>query len=119
MVRKTFQQTTSKNLRGGKGEITLEHILNSDELLGHGRMFAKAIIPPGASIGWHEHAGEFEAYYVLKGEATFTDNDGTSYILKAGELGNIECGQSHSVENNGTETMEMICLIINDRGINK
>ncbi|MPM59580.1 Oxalate-binding protein [bioreactor metagenome] len=119
MVRKEFHKTVNQNMRGGKGEVTIEFILNPEELLGHGRMFAKAILPSGSSIGRHEHLGEFEAYYVLKGEATFVDNDGKTYTLKAGELGNIECNQAHSVANDGTETMEMICLILNERGVNK
>mgnify|MGYP000525174637 CR=1 FL=1 len=59
-----------ENAQGGEGTVTFYDWLLPEEAAGHGRVFSKLVIPPGASIGYHEHEGEFEAYTVLSGEAT-------------------------------------------------
>lgn len=40
-----------ENMRGGKGIVTVKHLLNRNELLGKGRLFAENTVPVGASIG--------------------------------------------------------------------
>ena len=46
-----------ENLRGGKGHVVFYHILEEKELMGHGSMYARVVIPPHCSIGWHQHIG--------------------------------------------------------------
>ena len=64
-----------EHLGGGKGTAYIHHIVSKEELLGHGRLYAKVVLPPGASVGWHQHVHDTEPYYILKGEADFIDND--------------------------------------------
>ena len=64
-----------EHLGGGKGTAYVHHIVSKEELLGHGRLYAKVVLPPGASVGWHQHVHDTEPYYILKGEADFIDND--------------------------------------------
>ena len=113
MVRKERYEEKEK-LRGGEGIVRYYHVLTEEELNGHGRMFAKLVLPPGASIGWHQHVGETEPYYILKGEADFTDNDGTVTHVVPGDCCLIEVGQSHSIANNGDEDVEFMALIYNE-----
>ena len=44
-----------EHLGGGKGTAYVHHIVSKEELLGHGRLYAKVVLPPGASVGWHQH----------------------------------------------------------------
>jgi len=110
MVRKDKIEI-KEGLRGGKGSIEFHHILEEKELLGHGRLFAKLVIKPNSSIGTHQHVKETEPYYILKGEGVFVDNDGTRTKVGPGDVCLIEVGQSHSIENNTQEDLELIALI--------
>ena len=60
----------AENKAGGKGTITIEKLLGEKELGGND-MFAKVTIPPGCSIGFHEHHGNAETYHILQGEALY------------------------------------------------
>ena len=115
MVRKTDVKTV-ENLGGGKGTAYVHHIVSKDELLGHGRMYAKVILPPGASVGWHQHKRDTEPYYILKGTPDFIDNDKTVTRVAPGDVCVIEVGQFHSLENNTAEDVEFMALIYNEAG---
>lgn len=67
----------------GNGDVVFHTFMTKDEAYGAGRTFARVEFLPGTSIGVHEHHGEFEGYYVLKGQALVTDN-GTESILNPG-----------------------------------
>ena len=113
MVRKTEVKYVP-NLRGGEGVIEIRYILNKDELMGHATMYAHVIIPPHASIGLHQHVGNTEPYYIIKGEGIFIDNDGSRTVVKPGDVCVIEVGQSHAMENPNEEPLEMMALVINE-----
>lgn len=66
---------TVEGLRDGKGSVEIHHILEGEDLMGHGTMFARVIVKPHSSIGWHQHVGNTEPYYILKGVGTFVDNE--------------------------------------------
>jgi mannose-6-phosphate isomerase-like protein (cupin superfamily) len=115
MIRQAAELTREKlvALRGGKGELEMTHILqrNSDEFGGKGRLFAKMVLPPGASIGTNKHVGEGETFFVLSGEAT-VDDDGVKSVLKPGDMMLTGDGQEHCIENTGDVDLELIALIL-------
>lgn len=113
MVRKT-KVVVKENAQGGKGSIEVHHFLEEAELMGHGKMYAKVVVKPHSSIGWHRHEHNTEPYAIIKGEGLFIDNDGSKTVVKPGDVCLIEVGQCHSIENNTDEDMEMIALIINE-----
>ena len=100
-------------MRGGTGPVYLYHIEEKEELLGHGRLFAKIVLPPGSSIGVHEHIDETEPYYIIEGEGIFIDADGSRVPVKAGDCCLIDPGQSHGIENNSDRDMVFIALVHN------
>lgn len=108
------EPVVKENLRGGQGHVVLYPILTAEELMGHGTMYARVVIPPRCSIGWHQHVGNTEPYYIIKGEGTFVDNDKSRTTVHAGDICTIACGEWHSMENNSEEDMEMIALVINE-----
>lgn len=113
MIRKT-ETVFVPNLRGGEGTIEIRHILSKDELMGHGTMYAHVVIPPHSSLGFHQHVGNTEPYYVLKGNGIFVDNDGSRTEIHPGDVCVIEVGQSHAVENPNEEPLEIMALVINE-----
>jgi quercetin dioxygenase-like cupin family protein len=113
MIRKKQEQrlSTEHKLKGGKGDIGLKHFLEEAESYGNGRLFAISIIPPGCSIGYHTHAGDFEIYYILKGTAKVSDN-GIEDILHPGDSMTCREGESHSIENIGDSDLEYVAIIL-------
>ena len=115
MVRKgnDMRSEARSEMGGGKGTVEVIHIMERNEFRGKGRLFARNILKPGTSIGLHQHNGDFEAYFVARGEGVFNDN-GTLVPIRAGDVGIIENGQSHAIENTGKEEMEVIALVLFD-----
>jgi mannose-6-phosphate isomerase-like protein (cupin superfamily) len=114
MVRKPELETRF-NVRGAPGSVEFHHILSEEEMMGHGTLYARLVIKPGSGIGWHQHVGNKEPYYILSGHGKFTDNDGTVTMVGPGDVCCIECGQSHSIYNTSeTEDLEFMALILNE-----
>jgi len=115
MVRKGSEMRVESlsEMRGGIGIVDVMHIMEKNEFREKGRLFAKNILKPGTSIGQHQHTGDFEVYFISKGEGIFYDN-GKPVPVKAGDVGIIENGQSHGIENTGNEIMEVIALVLFD-----
>lgn len=99
------------NLMQGEGEINRTHLFEVEDFCGHGRLFAKHTIEPGNSIGFHKHEGEQEAYYILKGQALYSDN-GNEMTIKEGDFTLCKSGEGHSIKNIGSEDLEFIGLIM-------
>jgi len=97
--------------RGGKGVLTIKHMLESEEYFAKGRMFAKAILEPGSSLGLHVHKNEMEFIYILSGVATVVDN-GEKEILHRGDVLYTGDGDSHSIANNNNTDLEYIAIIL-------
>lgn len=102
----------AQNKAGGKGEITIAHLLTPAELDGKCAMFAKVTIPPGCSIGIHEHHGNTETYHILSGKALYNDN-GREIHIGAGATTFCPDGEQHGIENEGSEDLVFMALIIN------
>lgn len=102
---------TIQGAQGGKGEVTFHDWLLPEEAKGHGRVFSTLVIPPGASIGYHEHEGEFEAFYVLEGVATVQDGD-QMVELYPGDMTLCPDGKGHATENRGNQDLVLMALIM-------
>jgi len=100
-----------EKMRGGKGIVTVRHLLNPDEMIGKGRLFAENILPPGASIGLHPHHGDVEAYYFIEGNGVYYNND-ERFVVGPGDLTLVDDNDSHGIENTGDGMMRFIALIL-------
>ena len=89
----------------------MKPLLSLEEFHGKGRLLSHSVIYPGSSIGFHQHHGDFETYYILKGEGVADDN-GVKTPVKAGDVIYTKDGESHSIENTGTENLEIIALVL-------
>lgn len=98
---------------GGNGVVTVEPILGATEMAGKCGLFAKVTLPPGASLGYHEHHGESETYYILSGSGEFNDN-GSIRAVSAGDALFTPSGCGHALGNNADGELVFIALIIKD-----
>lgn len=102
-----------ENMCGGKGHVIIKHILGEKELNGKCRLYAQVTLEPGCSLGFHEHHGESETYYIISGEGIYSDN-GNLRMVKAGEKTFTPDGCGHALSNTGNEDLVFMALIILD-----
>ena len=107
----SYETVINKEMRGGKGEVKIEHLLTKEELYNKGRMYARITLVPGSSIGYHIHEGEMETFHIISGSAKISDN-GTEIIAETGDTILTQSLNGHSVECAGDEPLVMIALII-------
>lgn len=100
-----------ENHLGGRGRLTMEKLIDGEQLNGKCGLFAKVTMDPQASLGYHEHHGETETYYILSGQGIYDDN-GTKVPASAGDVFFCEDGCGHAIENTGSEPLVFIALII-------
>jgi mannose-6-phosphate isomerase-like protein (cupin superfamily) len=113
MIRRASEQSVEvrENMRGGDGRVTVRHFFKKEEFAAQARLCAHLLLPPGASIGPHQHEGEDEVYIVLRGSGILDDGV-TQARVSAGDSILTGRGESHAVRNDGSEPLEMIAVII-------
>lgn len=47
------------NLRGGNGTVEMQYIIQGEKLKNNCKPFSKITIPPGGSIGMHDHTTDY------------------------------------------------------------
>lgn len=102
-----------ENMCGGVGHVIIKHLLGEKELNGKCGLFGEVTIEPGCTLGYHEHHGESETYYILSGQGDYDDN-GTVRPVKAGDVTFTSDGQGHALVNTGNEDLVFMALIIMD-----
>ena len=96
----------------GVGEVLIEKILD-EELADKCGLYAKVTIPAGSVLGYHEHHGNGESYFILSGSAVYDDN-GVKRTIKAGDSTWTPDGSGHGVDNSaGNEDIVFMALIVN------
>ena len=107
----SFTPDLRENMRGGDGVVEMTNFVSSAELNEKGRLFGKIVLKPGCGIGYHIHENESELFYIIKGTAVYDDN-GTKTQVHAGDVTITSPGQGHSIKNEGTDTVELVALIV-------
>ena len=102
-----------ENMAGGKGHVIIKDLLGEKELNGKCRMYAEVTVEPGWSLGYHEHHGESETFYILQGFGDFDDN-GTVRQVKPGDVTFTPSGSGHALVNTGVSNLIFMALIILD-----
>ena len=98
-----METTVIKNFKGGEKEISAQ--MFDDE---YGKIM-KAVLKPGASIGYHKHEGNGEIVYAISGNAKVLYNDGEE-SFSAGQCHYCPNGNSHSIINTGVRTL--LCSVL-------
>ena len=101
----------AEHANGGKGYILKEALLGTEQLGEHCRMFTKVTIPAGCELGYHEHHGETETYYILSGNGMYNDN-GKEVAAEAGDVFFCKDGDGHGLVNTGEYDLSFVALIL-------
>ena len=65
----------------------------------------------GDFIGLHSHADNEDAYLILSGKGVFTDGEGNSWVVKAGDMTIARPGQAHGLANLYAEDLVFLDII--------
>ena len=102
-----------ENMHGGEGHVIIKRLLDEKQLNGKCGLYAEVTIEPGCSLGYHEHHGESETYYILSGKGIYSEN-GTLRMVEAGDVTFTPDGKGHAMTNSGDEDLVFMALIIFD-----
>ncbi len=113
MIKRSIDMQTEvrERMREGRGTVEFLHVFKKDELRGRARLFARLRIPKGSSIGYHEHEGEEEVFYILSGSGVVNDN-GASTRVGPGDAVLTGGGAGHAIENQEDEPLELMAVIL-------
>ncbi len=112
-TKNTHETVQKEKANGGKGHIIIEHLLSHDQMKEQCAMFAHVTLEQNCSLGYHEHHGNSEAYYITKGTGKYSDN-GTEVIVTEGDVVFCPDGEGHGIENiSESGNLEFTALIIN------
>ena len=97
------------------GELQGEfiHLAEKEDLSAHVPFFAITKIYPGKKIGYHQHQGEKEVFYILEGSGEINDN-GTIVNVTAGDVVTTPVDGWHSFKNTGSGNFSFTALIIKE-----
>ncbi|GHV63187.1 cupin [Spirochaetia bacterium] len=96
--------------RGGEGTAAFIHLAECEKEK-NVKLLAELSLPPGASIGYHQHDSETEYYVILSGSGSVNDN-GTERTVKAGDSVITGNGASHSIKNTGNVPLVFHAVIV-------
>ena len=115
MIVKKSERTPilQENPAGGTGVMERDHLLSLPHCPEKVRLYAHMELAPGAAVGYHEHHGESECYYILEGEGTYND-DGTLCPVSAGDVTFTPSGHGHGLQNSGDKALTFMALIVLD-----
>ena len=102
-----------ENMAGGQGHVLIKRLLNEKQLNGKCGLYAEVTLEPGCSLGYHEHHGESETYYILAGQGEYNDN-GAYRPVSAGDITYTPSGKGHGLSNTGNSDLVFMALIIKD-----
>lgn len=104
-------EVVEASLTGGEGQYLRERFADGEALGNAVKTFAKITVKPGTRMGYHQHVGDFEFYYILEGHGKYNDN-GTIVDCNPGDVFKCEDGGWHCIINDGDEDVSFVALIV-------
>ena len=99
-----------EKMRDGEGKATLVQLVNCENEK-NVRLISEISLPPGASIGKHNHENEAEYYIILSGSGLVDDN-GKEVKVEKGDAVITKDGAFHSIVNNGAVPLVFHAVIV-------
>ena len=100
-----------EHMKGGEGEFQLLHIAEAENMGNKATLFARGVLPVGASVGLHRHEGNMEICCFVSGRALVKEDE-CKYEVSPGDISICRDGESHSVINTGDEELVYMVLVL-------
>lgn len=99
------------NSHEGKGNILFRRLWNPEAFGTNWYVVSHAILPPGSSIGYHQHNTREEVYYIISGMGRLTAN-GTTIEVRSGDATPCRIHGSHGIYNNSDSDLEILIFSV-------
>jgi mannose-6-phosphate isomerase-like protein (cupin superfamily) len=107
---------TYRRIHDGKGECGIRMIWGHQDFQNNWGFVAHAVVPPGASVGYHRHDVMEEIYIIINGSGRMTVDDETEEVYEGAAIPN-RLGGSHGIYNHTQEDLEMLVVAVcSERG---
>ncbi len=113
MVNKEPQKEHLESVAGGEGPGVLKYLVDGCDLPKKAALLGEVVLEPGSTVGYHQHVGEGELYYILSGEGDYTE-DGVTTRVTTGMATYVYDGHSHGLKNTGSTPMTFIAVVIKE-----
>ena len=97
--------------RGGEGIMIGNEYLRNADIKSKLGGFNIMNLEPDGSVGFHQHIGNEEVYYIISGKGIAKDNDNESDI-GPGDLIFTGDGNWHGIKNTGAEMLVFAAFIV-------
>lgn len=98
---------TVHNDHGGIGSLQAYRAYDRDRHTSTVAFIDLVVLPPGSSIGVHQHGDDHETYVVLRGSGVMTVDDAQSRVGPGDLIRNRRYGR-HGLHNDGTEELHLL-----------
>lgn len=99
-------QTSS---HAGKGVVDLYEIWSGSDFKSDVDFMDRVVVPPGSTIGFHEHGENEEMYVVLEGQGLMTIEDEETVVSKGDMILN-PAGGRHGLVNDSSEDIDILVI---------
>ena len=101
----------ARNAHDGKGSILFRRLWFKDSFKTNWEFVDHCVLPPGTSIGYHQHNGIEEVYYIISGSGRMTVNNVT-WDVKTGDAIPCTLHDSHGLYNNSDNEIEIFVVAV-------
>jgi len=108
--RDMMKTEVKEKMRGGEGEVKFVHLVDCEDQKNI-RLLSELTLPPGSSVGFHNHESETEYYIILSGNGLVND-DGKIKPVKTGDVIITGNGASHGISNTGETPLVFHAIIV-------
>lgn len=91
----------------GEGKIDFVRLFAAADFVTDLSFIDYVELPPGASIGTHEHGANEEVYFIVSGSGTMTTNE-QRYRVATGDLIVNKPGWRHGLENDSASALTVL-----------
>lgn len=107
------QRKTVSAVHSGKGEIEFCRVFSSEDFQTGIDFVDYAVIPPGCSIGFHQHSGNEEFYLILDGKGRMFVGDEEMYVEKGDLIINPD-KSFHGLENCSNDKIQIFVVQVSN-----
>jgi mannose-6-phosphate isomerase-like protein (cupin superfamily) len=105
----TAEKQLQNSSHGGTGPVDLYEIWGSDNFQSDIDFCDRVVIPPGSTIGYHQHGNNEEMYILLEGEGLMT-MDGKKVVVGKGDMILNPADGHHGLVNNSAKDIDLLAM---------